>query len=175
MPRKKKVTTEAVSDPSLATPTPTEVVQKAAATDPALLEALKGLGLVFSQAIQENKPVKKINAAERKVNNAWTKPGEKKPKLKRKLYHHGIWLDPDMLTTEQIELANKLIPGTYCDGVINIVRRRDKGINIDYRISTAAQRLKLNRFGITSFDGMLQRLIDEAADPKHYKNPDDLD
>lgn len=147
--------------------------QKVSTTDPALIEALKSLGLVFSEAIEKNKPKEKVRIHQ--PRNAWSTPGVPKAKLKRKLYHHGILLDPEMLTNAQIELANQLKPGRFCDGNIVVQRRRDKGVNIDYAVKTASQRLKLNQYGITSFDVLMQRLIDEANNPKAYRSPEDFD
>ena len=127
------------------------------------------------QAINATKPVEKKNPVNRKVNTPWTpKDGSPKLKLKRQMYQHSILLDPDMLTNRQIELLNKVKPGTFLDGYVTIRRRRDKGIDIDYKIKTAAQRLRLvNQFGIRDFDELLERCIDEAANPKKFADPED--
>ncbi len=114
------------------------------------------------------KPAEKKNPFNRKVNTPWTpKDGGVKLKLKRKLYQHGLLVDEDKLTNEQIALANKIRPGTYCDGWIRVTRRRDKGIDIDYPIRSVQQRMKLSSvYGIRSFDELLQRIIEEAERPK---------
>ena len=130
------------------------------------------LAQAIVQAIQASQPVAKKTISTRIQNNPWTpKDGSPKLKLKRKSYHHGIFLgDKDgagRINNEEIDLLNRLIPGTYCEGYVKVVRRRDKGIDIDYPIKTASQRLRLvNQFGIRSFSELLQRCITESEQPK---------
>lgn len=118
-------------------------------------------------AINASKPVEKKNAFTRKINTPWTpKDGSAKLKLKRKMYQHGLPLDGDFLTNNQIELLNKLRPGIFLDNYIHVIRRKDRGIDISYNIKTAAQRLKLvNQFGIRNFDELIEKCIYEAANP----------
>ena len=127
------------------------------------------------QAINATKPVEKKNPVNRKVNTPWTpKDGSPKLKLKRAMYQHSILLDADMLTNKQIELLNKLKPGSFLDGWVTVRRRRDKGVDIDYKIKTAAQRLRLvNQFGIRDFDELLERCIDEANNPTKFATEED--
>jgi hypothetical protein len=59
---------------------------------------------------------------------------------------------------------------------VRVIKRRDGALDIDYPIKTAAQRLKLvNQFGITSFTGLLQRILDEKTNPAKYRRPDEDD
>ena len=131
------------------------------------------------QAIQATKPIEKKTVATFKSRNAFQpKNGEPRAKLKRKSYQHGILLNKDggkeVLTNEEIELFNKLRPGTFCDGDITVTRRRDKGIDIDYKIRTASQRLKLiNKHGLRNFKEILTRCIEEAENPSSYKQSED--
>jgi hypothetical protein len=128
---------------------------------------VEALANALTTAIQASKPPEKKTVFSRKEKTPWSpKEGEARLKLKRKLFQHGIAVDESFLTNEQIALANKVRPGSYCDGWINVFRRRDKGINIDYPVKTAAQRLRLGSFGILSFDSLLERLIKEADAPK---------
>lgn len=138
----------------------------------AIAEALKTSTV---EAIKATKPIEKKTAVTRVPRTPWTpKDGSPKLKLKRKMYQHGLLIDPDMETNETIDLLNKLRPGTFMDGWVKVVRRKDKGIDIDYAIKTASQRLKLvNQFGIRNFNELLQRCIDEAANPKQFKTEDD--
>lgn len=161
-------------------PTVDQVITIPAGTDPALLKALEGLGLVFSKAIADSKGPEKKNAANRKTITPWTpKNGEPKLKLTRKFYQHSIPMDQDLLTNEEIVLLNKLKPGRFLDNWLLVERRRDKGINITYPVKTPAQRMKLSStYGIAGPNALcilLQRCIDEAANPKTYaSDPDDL-
>ena len=135
------------------------------------------LAAALVQAINSTKAPEKKNAYNRKKGDPWQpKDGSPKLKLKRKMFQHSLPLDAEILTNEQIELLNNLKPGRYCDGWIKVYRRRDRGIDIDYPVKTAAQRLKLSSaFGITSFDVLLTRCIHESNNPSQYKQPDDLD
>jgi hypothetical protein len=129
------------------------------------------LAAALVQAINMAKPPEKKNAFTRKANTPWhPKDGSPKIKLRRKFYQHGLLIDPDMETNETIALMNKVRPGTYCDGWVVVKRRRDKGIDIDYSVKTAAHRLKLvNQFGIRSFNELLERCIKEAENPTAYR------
>jgi hypothetical protein len=126
------------------------------------------------QAIQITKPIEKKTIANRKPGSPWDpKDGSKKLKLKRKMYQHGIMIDPDFHTNEDIELLNKLRPGRYMDGYVKVYKRKDQGIDIDYPIKTASQRLRLvNQFGIRSLADLVSRCIEEAAHPEKYKTED---
>lgn len=136
---------------------------------------LSELASALVQAIEATQPKRKKTPIDRKPGDPWQpKDGSPKLKLKRKHFQHGIPIDPDMLTNEQITLLNQLKPGSYMGGYVKVYRRRDKGIDIDYPIKTAAQRLRLvNQFGITSFDTLIQRCLDEAADPQKYVKPEE--
>lgn len=118
-------------------------------------------------AINAAKPVEKKNAFNRKVLTPWTpKDGSPKLKSKRKIYQHGLLVDPDKLDNEEIDLYNQIRPGTFLDGYVKVIRRRDKGIDIDYPVKTASQRLRLvNQFGIRNLKELLARCIEEAANP----------
>ena len=127
-------------------------------------------------AIETTKPVAKKTIVDRVKNTPWTpKDGSPRLKLKRKMYHHGQPL-LTRITNDEIEQLNKIRPGVYCNGHVNVVRRRDKGINIDYPVKTASQRLKLvNLFGIRNFKELLERINAEAETPAKYKPADELD
>lgn len=121
----------------------------------------------------------KKTAFEKKSRTPWNPTGGPRPRLKRKIYHHGMLIgDPseptNRLTNEEIELFNQLKPGSYCKGYVTVRRLRNKGIDIDYPIRTNAHKIRLmSEFGITSFAQLLQRCIDEAAKPKPVVNEDD--
>lgn len=134
------------------------------------------LAQALVKAIEATNPRKKT-AVNRKPGTPWhPKDGSPKLKLKRKHYQHGMILDQDMLSNEEVDLLNRLKVGIFMDGNVKVVRRRDKGIDIDYPVKTASQRLKLvNQYGVTSFSTLLQRCIDEASNPKTYIKPEDED
>lgn len=128
-------------------------------------------------AIEATRPPAKKNPFNRKKGDPWqNKDGSPKSVLRRKMYQHGMELDAAQLFSEQIDLLNKIKPGRYCDGYVHVIKRKDGGLDVDYPIKTAAQRLKLvNNFGITSFTDLLKRILDEKAEPTKYRHTNDED
>lgn len=118
-------------------------------------------------AINEAKPKEKKNMFNRVIMTPWTpKDGSPKVKLKRAAFQHGMEIDEDKLDNDEITLFNQLRPGRFLDGFVKVVRRRDRGIDIDYPVKTASQRLKLvNQFGIRNLKELLAYCINEAANP----------
>lgn len=135
------------------------------------------LAAALVQAIETTRPPQKKTVFNRIKRNPWA-PKDGSPKImsfKRPMFHHGIPINPKTTTNENCKLLDKIKPGTYCNGHITVRKRKDNGYDIDYPVRTAAQRLKLNQFGITSFESLLQRLIDERSDPKRYAQPEDVE
>lgn len=134
------------------------------------------LAEALTRAIRATEPLKKKTVSTRKKDTPWTpKDGSPKLKTRRKMYHHGIPIT-NRVSNEEIELLNQVKPGHFCEGFVKVTLRKDRGIDIDYPVKTTSQRLMLvNRFGIRTFSELLQRLINEAADPTKFKRPDDLD
>ena len=137
---------------------------------PAPKEATVGtseLAQALVQAINAAKPVEKKTFATRKSITPWT-PKDDSPrlKLKRAAFQHGMEVDPEKLSNEEIALYNKLRPGRFLDGHVVVTRRRDRGIDIDYPVKTASQRLKLvSQFGIRNLAELLERCVSESANP----------
>lgn len=104
----------------------------------------------------------------RKSKGPWTnKDGSAKPRLKRRMYQHGVEMHADNLSSAEIDALNKLRPGSFCDGFITVVRRKDKGLNLDYPIKTSAQRLKLlNDYGLNSLVKICEQCVYEYEHPK---------
>jgi hypothetical protein len=138
--------------------------------------AHRELADAFVEAIERTKPPAKITIANRKPKTPWTPPeGTPRTKMKRKFYHHGMLMD-EKVSNEEIELLNQVRPGHYCDGYVRVTLRKDRGIDVDYPVRTASQRLRLiNQYGIRSFKELLQRLIDEKNNPTKYRKPEDAE
>jgi hypothetical protein len=139
-------------------------------------DAQQALADAFVSAIERTRPAEKKTVATRKKQTPWTPaPGEPQVKMKRVFYQHGIPLAGNV-NNKTITLLNQVRPGHYCDGNVRVTLRKDRGIDISYPIRTASQRLKLvNGYGIRSFDELLQRIIDEKANPSKYRSPEDAD
>lgn len=151
---------------------PAEVIPVMATNDP--FAAQQALADAFVSAIERTRPVEKKTEFTRKGRTPWhPKDGSPLPKLKRKYYQHGILIE-DKMTAEEINLLNQIKPGTYCEGFVRVIVRKDRGIDVDYPVRTASQRLKMvNQYGIRGFAELLKRIIDEKANPSNYRRPDD--
>jgi hypothetical protein len=140
-------------------------------------EAHKELAEAFVEAIERTKPKEKKTSFNRVKKGPWEpKDGKAKPKMRRVMYQHGIEISEATSSPEEIELLNKVKPGSYCGGFVRVIKRKDRSLDIDYPIRTASQRLKLsNQFGITNLTTLLQRINAEAAQPKAFALPEDED
>lgn len=148
--------------------TPTTPVETLVA--PVAKEANVGtseLAAALVLAINAAKPIEKKTFATRKSKTPWTpKDGSPKLKLKRAAFQHGMEVDEEKLSNEEVALYNKLRPGRFMDGIVTVTRRRDRGIDISYPVKTAAQRLKLvNLFGIRNLSELLAMCVAEATNP----------
>lgn len=147
---------------------------KPKATEPVETNVISDLGRAFAEAIQLAKPLEKKTILNRKPGGPWAaKDGSPKLKLRRTHYQHAIRMQEETLNNEEIGLLNKIRPGSYCDNHVKVILRKDRGIDLDYQVKTAAQRLRLvNQFGITNLASMLNRIIAEAAQPKKAEEVD---
>ena len=147
-------------------------------TDNSQKYGLNQLADALMQALNAVKPIEKKNIMTRKKMNPWT-PKDGSPKIlefKRPMYHHGIPIEPKFTYNEVCVLLNKVKPGTYCDKLVRVSKRKDGGLDIDYPIRTAAQRLKVLPYTSgKGFLGLIERLIAERADPKKYAQSSEED
>lgn len=139
---------------------------------------LNELAQALMQALNAVKPVEKKNVMTRKKRNPWM-PTDGSPKIlefKRPMYQHGLEIDPKYTKNETCKLLGQIKPGTYCDKLVTVRKRKNGGYDIDYSIRTAAQRLKLTPYTSgKGLDGLLERIILERANPKLYRQAGDDD
>lgn len=137
-------------------------------------DAQNALANALATAIERTQPPRK--KTQHTPRTPWSPPpGVPRTKMKRKMYQHGL-LITNRVTNETIDLLNQIRPGVYCDGWVRVNLRKDRGLDITYPVRTNAQRLRLiNNYGIRNFDELLERVIDEKANPKKYRKPDDAD
>jgi hypothetical protein len=140
-------------------------------------QAHKELAEAFVEAIERTKPKEKKSSFNRPRKGPWEpKDGKTKPRLRRMMMQHGIELTEATLSSEEIELLNKVKAGSYCGGFVRVIKRKDKSIDIDYPIKTSSQRLKLvNNFGIRNLSELCHRHINEAANPATFRTEEDDD
>ena len=129
-----------------------------------------------TKAITASKPVEKKTILNYKGETPWHGKDEPKLKLKRRMFQHGMLIDPELVTNDEIMLMNKLRPGRYFDNFVTVERRRDKGINFTWPMKTQDQKIRLAmQYGCVTIPQVLQRCIDEAAAPKKDFVEDDSD
>lgn len=131
------------------------------------LKTLEQLAHVFAKGIELAKPKDKITAANRKPGDPWQpKDGSKKLKLKRKMFQHGMPIDPDVNDNETIDALNRLKTGKFANW-FKVYKRKDGGIEIDYPIKTASQKMKTSQLiGGRGLLGLCEICIEEAKNPQ---------
>lgn len=139
--------------------------------------AQQSLAQALITAIEATRPPVKKTVFNRKKGSPWDpKDGSPKPKLKRKMFQHGIEIMPEQVSSEEIDALNKVKPGIYCNGFLRVNKRKDRGLDIDYPVRSNAQRLRLiNEFGIRSLTELCARIVDEQNNPTSYKSDVDDD
>lgn len=139
-------------------------------------QALSDIAKAIATAIESTRPPTKKNVFTRRAGDPWrAKTGEVKPKLKRIWLQHGREINPDQLYPDEIELLNQAKPGTYCKGLVNIYKRKDRSYDITWSVRTSAQRLRVMNEAGTTLAAIVQRCIAEYQDPAKFKGPDDLE
>ena len=140
----------------------------AAPPTPDITDQLSLLTTALTKAFESAKPKVVQTAHGRIAKTPWTPPeGTPRSQFKRKSYHHGRAILESRVSNEEIDLMNKLKPGRYLSNLVTVTRRKDKGIDIDYRIRTNSDRLKLvNAHGIISFTDLLSKVIAEQSIPR---------
>jgi hypothetical protein len=136
-------------------------------------EALKDLTsavktLAETQALGKKTPLHQV-----KVVTPWDPTGVRKQPAKRlkapAVFQNGARLNPIMLSNEEMDLINQLKPGRYAKRRIEVVRRRDKSIDIRYPNRTIEQRLELKGVARNLTELLKVILIEQEAAEKRRK------
>lgn len=92
---------------------------------------------------------------------------KKRHKLSRDVYMSGIRIRERQLTDDQIELLNRVVPGTYNGGRWTVIGRQAEGLDngiIEIYVRNKTQEDRgLLALEAPSLDVMLQKMIAEAA------------
>ena len=64
-------------------------------------------------------------------------------------------------------------PGHYCNGLVRVIKRKERAYDITWPVATVAQRLRVMNEAGSTLNAILQRCIDEHNDPSRFKGPDD--
>jgi len=134
--------------------------------------AAQGEGAIvsaFSQLLEgvreiaaEGKAGKQVKFHEAKFQTPWNPTGEARKAFLKfpHLYQNGARCEPELMTDEEIQLANQLKPGKFLGGKWEVQRKRDKSLNILYPNGTIAQRFDMAREA-GSLANMLKKILVE--------------
>ena len=137
----------------------------------------------FVSAINQTKPVDKAKPYQRKkICKRCGQDHRENIRLKRTWFQHGgIELRPELFCNVTLELLNRVKPGVYLNGLVQVRKRKDRAYDITWAVRTNAQRLRVideasRRTGLgQTFEAILTACIDEFNDPKRFRGPDDDD
>ena len=131
---------------------------------------IEELAKALALAIESTRPPQKKTPFNR------VKPWEeKKAPFKRTWYQHGMEITPRQVSAAAIDLMNKVKPGNYVNGLIRVIKNKDRSYNITWPVATAAQRMRVIQDAGPTIEAILQRCIDEKNDPRQFKGPEDDD
>lgn len=112
--------------------------------EPSMKDVVTALGKTV-QALSDATP-RRMHYANYKPTSSFNPTGNKKRKLRRKMYQNGFLLDINKLTDKEIALLDRLAPGSYIDGLVSVVevtKGRDTKVNIIYDNSSGDKRSEL--------------------------------
>ena len=108
----------------------------------------------------------------------WNPEGKARLKKRRKFMMNGALCNPDMMTDEELELMSQIRPGRYNNRRWEVIRRRDKSIDIRYSNATIKHRMELQANAPTLVTMLKQILTEQEAREARRKSgefDDELD
>jgi hypothetical protein len=134
---------------------------------------------VLAEDVRDRKASKQVPIGKAKIRTPWNPSGNpRKVKLKfKQLYQNGSRVNPDMMSEEEISLVNQLKPGRYNKRKWEVVKRRDKSIDIRVPNKTLQQRMTL-KGEAKDFAAIVQKILleqEEQATRKAKGLPDEDD
>jgi hypothetical protein len=140
---------------------------------------LKTLVEVLVEDARDRKASKQVPLGKAKVKTPWNPSGElRKVKLKhKKFYQNGAEVNTDLMTDDEIALVNQLKPGRYNKRKWEVVKRKDKSLDVRYPNKTLQQRWQL-KAEASNFSAIIQKILleqeEQAARKKRGEaDPDD--
>ena len=129
------------------------------------------------EAMRAGQPKPKVHAYQRKkICKNCKQEHKNNTNLKRVWFQHGAFeLTKLTFCNDVIELMNQVKPGRYVNGLVRVIKRKDRAYDITWPVATIAQRMRVINDAGDTFAKILQRCIDEANDPKRFKGPNDED
>jgi hypothetical protein len=146
---------------------PVETVETPTAPAPAQVNGVADLAQALMLLMNQMRPQKKTIADRVPGGPFAAPPGKVKLKLKRKMYLHNVPIDDEVLTNAEIEAFNQLRPGKYFNGLVDVSRRRDRGINIEWPFKGSANQMRLqSETRYTDLADLLGKMVAEGSKPK---------
>ena len=99
------------------------------------------------EVIRAGQPKPKVHAYQRKKGcQTCHKEHKYNTPLKRVWFQHGAFeLTKTTFCNEVIELLNQVKPGSYCKGLVHVLKRKDRAYDITWPVATVAQRMRVIR------------------------------
>lgn len=102
------------------------------------------------QAVKDTAPPRKVSAAQREPKSPFAQGKTKRQRAKLKVifYQNGYRVNPKVMFDNEIEMANKLVPGKYAGGLLNVTKvlsqttDPDK-VNLNYNNAKPDQRMAM--------------------------------
>lgn len=117
----------AASTPAAPAAAPMTTEQQLSLTMAALAESNKRIADLMEQQAAYNREALKIAPRRRKTMGEYLQEKPRK-RLLHDVYQNGHLVNPKGLSKDTIELLDTLATGTYCDGLVQVVRIKD-GLN----------------------------------------------
>jgi len=108
----------------------------------------------------QNEKIRDVPITEIRPITPWNPTGERRTKKYKKFYMNGALLNPDLMSVEELDLFAQLRPGRYNSRRWEVVRRRDKSLDIRYRNKTFPQRMEM-KGDAPALTDMLKKIITE--------------
>lgn len=129
----------------------------------AALEAMLSISKNLSAQEERREATRQLGVHEVDPVSPWNPEGKRVRKtFRRNTFMHGIALNPNTHTEEDIELFNKLKPGRYLGRRVEVQRDAQGGINLTWAGKALDQRMQMySEFPTTN--AMLKAIVAERA------------
>jgi hypothetical protein len=118
---------------------------------------------------QNDRPPRDVTVNELKAKTPWNPTGERRTKKYAKFYQNGALLDHDKMTQEELDLFSQIRPGRYHGRAWEVIRRRDKSLDLRYRNAQLSDRMELKGIAPNLVTMLQQILTEQEAQAERRK------
>ncbi len=122
----------------------------------------------------QSQQIRDVPLSELKPITPWNPTGERRTKKYKKFHMNGSLLNTEMMSTEELDLFSQLRPGRYNHRKWEVIRRRDKSLDLRYRNKTFPQRMEL-KGDAPKLVEMLKKIITEQEAQAERRKRGDFD